>query len=29
MAKCREGDWRDWHDVDEWARAIADELARQ
>lgn len=29
MAKGREGDWRDWHDVDEWARAIADELARQ
>jgi menaquinone-dependent protoporphyrinogen oxidase len=28
MARGREGDWRDWEDVDEWARAIADELAR-
>jgi menaquinone-dependent protoporphyrinogen oxidase len=27
MAKGREGDWRDWHAVDEWAGAIADELA--
>ena len=27
MAKGREGDWRDWQDVDEWADAIARELA--
>jgi menaquinone-dependent protoporphyrinogen oxidase len=27
MAKGREGDWRDWQDVDEWAEGIARELA--
>ena len=27
MAKAREGDWRDWQDVDEWAAGIARELA--
>ncbi|HET9114458.1 MAG TPA: flavodoxin domain-containing protein [Gaiellaceae bacterium] len=26
MARGREGDWRDWHEVDEWAGAIAREL---
>jgi hypothetical protein len=27
MARGREGDWRDWHAVDEWADTIAAELA--
>jgi menaquinone-dependent protoporphyrinogen oxidase len=26
MARCREGDWRDWQAVDEWAAAIAQGL---
>jgi hypothetical protein len=26
MARGREGDWRDWAAVDEWAAAIAHEL---
>jgi menaquinone-dependent protoporphyrinogen oxidase len=28
MARGREGDWRDWHEVDEWADRIARELGR-
>jgi menaquinone-dependent protoporphyrinogen oxidase len=28
MARGREGDWRDWHEVDEWAADIARELGR-
>ena len=27
MARGREGDWRDWHAVDEWAGAIAHDIA--
>jgi hypothetical protein len=26
MARSRDGDWRDWAAVDEWAAAIAQEL---
>jgi menaquinone-dependent protoporphyrinogen oxidase len=29
MARGREGDWRDWQDIDEWAGSIARELGRE
>lgn len=29
MARGREGDWRDWQAIDEWARGIAQTLQRE